>query len=75
MADGSRESGLMFVYWLMFFIPVFALFYPLRMTDGACNWMWRAICIFFVFIIGLRFEVGGDWFAYLAHYEAAIGES
>lgn len=65
----------MFVYWLMYFIPVFALFYPLRMTDDACNRMWWAICILFILIIGLRFEVGGDWFVYLAYYEEAIGES
>lgn len=65
----------MFVYWLMFFIPVFALFYPMRMTDDAGKRMWWAICILFVLIIGLRFEVGGDWLSYLGHYEDAIGAS
>lgn len=65
----------MIVYWLMFFVPVFALFYPLRMTAYARNWMWRAICVLFVLVIGLRFEVGGDWAAYLEHYQEAIGAS
>jgi hypothetical protein len=65
----------MFVYWMMFFIPVFALFYPLRMTADARDWMWRAICVLFIFIIGLRFEVGGDWYSYLDNYQAALGES
>jgi hypothetical protein len=59
----------------MYFIPVFALFYPLRMTSDARDWMWRAICILFICIIGLRFQVGGDWYAYLDHYQNILGES
>lgn len=64
----------MFVYWLMFFIPVFALLSPVRMAANARDWMWRAICVLFVFLIGLRFEVGGDWFNYLDMYQEALGE-
>lgn len=75
VAGRTKASGLMFVYWLMFFIPVFALLYPLRMTDDARDRMWWAICVLFVFIIGLRFEVGGDWYTYLDHYQATLGES
>jgi len=62
----------MFVYWLMFFIPVFALFYPIRMTTVASDWMWRATCALFVLIIGLRFEVGMDWNNYIEMYMATL---
>jgi hypothetical protein len=65
----------MFVYWLMFFIPVFALLSPLRVTNEARDWMWRTVCLLFIFIIGLRFEVGGDWFPYRSYYQSAVGES
>lgn len=63
----------MFVYWFMFAIPIFAISYPLRMTAYARNWAWRAIYVLFVLIIGLRFEVGGDWNTYWEHYESVIG--
>jgi len=65
----------MFVYWLMFFIPVFALFSPSRMTTNARDWSLRAICILFTFFIGLRYEVGGDWFVYAHYYQAAVGQT
>lgn len=65
----------MFVYWLMFFIPVFALFSPARLAANMRDWMWRAICVLFGLIIGLRFEVGGDWYPYLNFYQEALGES
>lgn len=61
----------MFTYWLMFFIPTFALFYPMRLKTDARDWMWLAICVLFVLIIGLRVRVGGDWDSYLELYQEA----
>lgn len=63
----------MFVYWLMFFIPAYALVAPMRMTTHFRDLTWRVICIFFVLIIGLRFEVGGDWGQYWDYCEYFIG--
>lgn len=62
----------MFTYWLMFFIPTFALFSPIRLKTDARDWMWRAICVLFVLIIGLRVRVGGDWNVYLELYQEVI---
>jgi len=62
----------MLTYWLLFLIPTFALFYPVRMTSSARDWMWRAICVFFILIIGLRVKVGGDWDTYLELYQEAV---
>lgn len=64
----------MLVYWLMFFIPVLAQFGPGRLTIHARDWTWRATCVLFALLIGLRFEVGGDWFVYADYYRAAAGE-
>jgi len=65
----------MLVYWLMFSVPVYALVAPTRLTPHARDFIWRTICILFALIIGLRFEVGGDWSSYLSQQKDAYGES
>ncbi len=59
----------MLVYWLMFCIPAIGAFYLSQGDDNKRDSLLRAICVLFVFLIGLRFEVGGDWSNYLDHYE------
>ena len=34
------------------------------------NPLWWFIVLFFTFIIGMRYEVGGDWGAYLSYFES-----
>lgn len=61
------------VYWILLLLPAMAAFAtpdrgPLpgapnrRLTPG-----WITFGLFMVFIIGLRSQVGGDWFNYLGH--------
>lgn len=63
----------MFVYWLLFFIPVFfAVIGNKRLlSKNNENYslhldpLWLSIIALLTIIIGLRHNVGGDWFAYL----------
>ncbi|MCX7093846.1 MAG: EpsG family protein [Methylobacter sp.] len=72
MAGRTKESKLMLVYWLMFCIPALVSLYFPRKSNKKRDSILHAICILFVFFIGLRFEVGGDWLNYLNHYEDNI---
>lgn len=64
----------MITYWLMYFIPAsIALFYKGNRQTKVLPWI--IIWILYTLIIGFRFEVGGDWFNYLVHYERVVGLS
>jgi hypothetical protein len=71
----------MITYWLLFLFPAFAALAirdrgpagpeaRLRLTPG-----WIIFGILLTIIIGLRYQVGGDWFNYLGHLQAARGQS
>ncbi len=65
----------MFAYWLMYFLPPL-VFASVQAADAKYNdRAWQALCVLFVFLIGLRFEVGGDWGSYLNHFESIVGTS
>ena len=65
----------MIVYWLMYFLPV--LVFASRQTADAKYYdrAWLALCVFFVFLIGLRFRVGGDWETYRDQFDSMVGAS
>lgn len=68
----------MLPYWVLFLIPVG--FAASRARMGALpdkRWpvVWWAMFVVLVFVIGLRHEVGGDWFMYAEHILAASGTS
>lgn len=56
----------MLVYWSMFAVPALSsLLAGGRVREQARNFaLLGFILIIFTFLIGLRFEVGGDWFSY-----------
>ena len=69
----------MLVYWLMFLMPAFAALSTgtkfkrdprgvARLTPG-----WMITWALLVVLIGLRHQVGGDWFNYLGHFYDAAG--
>lgn len=71
----------MLTYWLLFLFPAVAalvgrdrgpedLRYPVKMSPP-----WVVFGIVLTAIIGLRYQVGGDWYNYLGHLEEARGES
>ncbi|CAN1524949.1 EpsG family [Methylophilaceae bacterium] len=59
----------MWPYWILFLVPAYwaiARLKPTHITWGN-RWpfMWKSIFVFLVLMIGLRYEVGGDWETYL----------
>ncbi len=62
----------MLTYWLMYFIPAgIALFFG--RSRQANQMLWISIGFIFILIIGFRYEVGGDWFNYIGHYDHIVG--
>ncbi len=62
----------MLTYWLMFLIPTsMALFSGKSRKSNLMPFLF--IGFFFALLIGLRFEVGGDWGTYLRHYNHVMG--
>jgi len=61
----------MIVYWLMFLIPVFALYSPIRVDAVFRRIMFLFFGLLFVILIGLRHEVGGDWVPYIEIFHEA----
>ena len=63
----------MWPYWLLFLVPAYWAISRLRPIPQSVlivqrdRWpfLWRGVFIFLVLMIGLRHEVGGDWFTYL----------
>lgn len=63
----------MLPYWLFLFLPVGIILVNRRLSERSQVCAWYAIGLFFVFAIGLRFEVGGDWASYLMHLDIRSG--
>ena len=64
----------MLTYWLMFLIPAsLALF--VGQSRKSSLMLWTFIGFFFMILIGFRYQVGGDWYNYLGHYNRVIGVS
>lgn len=67
------EKKLMFIYWLLFFIPSFFAVIGNKRLLTANNQkyslhldpIWLSIIALLTLVIGLRHHVGGDWYAYL----------
>lgn len=52
----------MFIYWVMFLIPAMAALSTTKFDKQLTNFGWALLAIFFILILGLRSEVGIDWF-------------
>lgn len=62
----------MIVYWLMFLVPAVATLLPLRGTAPLSRATWLMVGSGLVFLIGLRHQVGGDWYTYLELYDLQV---
>lgn len=65
----------MLPYWLLFAIPSIAATIPVRASRSAAGFGWFVVGLIFTVLIGLRFEVGGDWGTYILHYRRTYGRS
>jgi len=63
----------MAIYLIMFAIPLFFSFYASKLEKDLDNFIWAVVGIFYVLIIGLRYEIGVDWEAYKVHYNLVSG--
>lgn len=59
----------MWAYWLMLLVPMLGAVSRRRLPRDQARWIWFLSAVFFTTIIGLRHEVGGDWFTYGRHFE------
>jgi hypothetical protein len=62
-------------YFSMFLIPVIALLFPMRGNAYVKRLSFLLVGVYFVILIGFRYEVGADWFSYLNIYEKAYGRT
>lgn len=73
----------MWPYWLLFVLPAYLALDRLKPISKSGyvgrmdRWpfMWKFIFVFFVLIIGLRHEVGGDWGTYLEMLDSYAGST
>ncbi len=59
----------MWPYWIMFLLPAWAVLAPGRLPERQMRWAWLAVGLAFTLMMGLRHEVGGDWFNYLPLFD------
>lgn len=58
----------MWPFWAMFLVAAWGVLMPRSLPVGQARAMWWAVGLLFALLIGLRHEVGGDWFNYLPHF-------
>ena len=63
-------SGL-WAYWLLFLTPASLAFFPIKFDKNINYILWAIVGLLCILIIGLRFNVGGDWDNYLMKLDMA----
>lgn len=63
----------MWLYWLMFVVPAWAVLVPQRLRNRQEAFVWVAVGALFALAMGLRYQIGGDWFAYEDHFFQTAG--
>lgn len=59
----------MLIYWLIFLIPAWLAISHISLSNRAYDQLWQAITFLLIVIIGLRYQVGGDWETYKEGYQ------
>ena len=62
----------MFPYWAMFLIPSFFLFINFNIPNKIKLFFWYIYLFLLIIFVGLRHEVGGDWFQYIEVYKESL---
>jgi len=68
----------MWPYWFLFVVPAWlALRHLCLVVNPGKRWggRWRVVFVLLVLMIGLRHQVGGDWFTYAEHIRSASYET
>ena len=61
----------MWAYWLLFLTPASLAFFPVKFDKNVNYILWAIVGLLCILIVGLRFEVGGDWNNYLTKLDTA----
>ncbi len=59
----------MLIYWLMFWLPLLGVLAPLQMVPTQGRALFALVCATFATFMGLRHQVGGDWYNYLPQFD------
>jgi len=59
----------MITYLMIYLLIILSNFLKIRFSNDLKKIFYIAISFFLIIYIGLRHEVGGDWYTYLRHYE------
>src|ERR1700756_106573 len=59
----------MLIYWLMFWFPFLGAITPRKMVGRQSTILFLVVCGVFTVIMGLRDQVGGDWYNYLPMFD------
>jgi len=62
----------MTIYWVMFCLPILFLFSSIKVDKNSSELLFFIVSLFLIIIIGLRHEVGGDWFGYIKNYSILL---
>ena len=65
----------MIPYWLLFLFPVLAVLSPCKADSELRKAILVTYALFATLIVGFRYQVGGDWGAYLGHLDSTVGIS
>ena len=61
----------MLPFWALFFVAALGVLIPGKLPAAQARVVWWLVGLSFALLIGLRHEVGGDWFNYLPHFQNA----
>lgn len=59
----------MWPYWVMFLVPAWAVLSPRRLKPGQAWVPWSLVAVLLALLMGLRDQVGADWFNYLPLFQ------
>ena len=68
----------MIAYFVLFLVPMVATFVPWKLSKDLSYATWMVFGLILIIMIGLRDEVGGDWYSYLfnpTYYRIGNGEN
>ena len=59
----------MLPYWVIYLLPSFFLFFNFKYSKKIKLSFWYFFLLILTLFLGLRHEVGGDWYQYVIIYE------
>ena len=67
----TRNFTDLWAYWLLFLTPASLAILPIKFDKNINYILWAIVGLLCILIIGLRYEVGGDWDNYLGFLDTA----